>query len=90
MTYGFIVEEGKLKSILNPRKVNLVSIFTENRIEDIDGDGILEFSVYTVDPETEDSSVEGSDKMTLWYQWDGKTGAESAANPGSAGAAETL
>lgn len=76
MTYGFIVEEGKLKSILNPRKVNLVSIFTENRIEDIDGDGILEFSVYTVDPETEDSSVEGSDKMTLWYQWDGKTGAE--------------
>lgn len=75
MTYGFIVEQGKLKSILNNKKINLISIFTKNQIRDIDNDGILEFSIYTVDPETEDISAEGSDKMTIWYQWNGKDSA---------------
>lgn len=75
MTYGFTIEDGKLKNILNSNKINLISIFTENEIKDINKDGILEFSVYTVDPETEDVSVEGSDKMTIWYKWNGEDSA---------------
>ncbi len=75
LTYGFILKEGKLKSIFNENKISLISIYTNNEIKDIDNDGILEFSIYTVDPETEDSSLEGSDKMTLWYKWNGKDSA---------------
>ncbi len=75
ITYGFLVEDGKLKNILNSNKVNLVSIFTKNEIRDINDDGVLEFSVYTVDPESEDLSAEGSDKMTIWYRWNGKDSA---------------
>lgn len=76
MTYGFILEEGELKSILNSKKINLVSIFARNQIRDINDDGILEFGIYTVDPETEDVSSEGSDKMTIWYKWNGKDSGE--------------
>lgn len=75
MTYGFIVEDDKLKNILNSNKINLVSIFTKNEIRDINDDGVLEFSIYTVDPESEDLSPEGSDKMTIWYRWNGKDSA---------------
>lgn len=74
-TYGYILKDGKLKSILNESKVSLLSIYTSNEIKDIDNDGVLEFSIYTVDPETEDSSSAGSDKMTLWYKWNGKDSA---------------
>lgn len=76
VTYGFILENGKLKSILNDKKMSLISIYTENQIKDIDEDGVLEFSIYTVDPETEDISTTGSDKMTLWYKWNGKDSGE--------------
>ncbi len=76
VTYGFILKDGKLKSILNDRKMNLVSIYTENQIKDINNDGILDFSIYTIDPETEDISVEGSDKMTIWYQWNRRDSGE--------------
>lgn len=75
VTYGFILENGKLKNILNDKKVSLISIFAENEIKDINNDGILNFSIVTIDPETEDISIDGSDKMTLWYKWDGKDSA---------------
>lgn len=71
LTYGFILENGKLKSILDHKKTSLISIYTENEIRDINNDGILEFSIITIDPETEDTSVENADKMTLWYKWNG-------------------
>lgn len=70
VTYGYILENGKLKSILNEKKISLISIYTDNEIKDIDNDGILEFSIYTIDPETQDQSSTGSDKITLWYKWD--------------------
>lgn len=72
LIYGFILENGKLKSILNDKVTSLISVYATNEIKDIDNDGILEFSIYAVDPETEDTSFAGSDKMTLWYKWDGK------------------
>ena len=71
ITYGYILQDGKLKNILNDNKISLISIYTSNEIKDIDNDGILEFSIYTIDPETEDQSSIGSDKITLWYKWDG-------------------
>lgn len=75
LTYGFILEAGKLKSILNDKKTPLISIYTENEIRDKNNDGILNFSVVTIDPETEDTAIETSDKMTLWYKWNGKDSA---------------
>lgn len=76
VTYGFILEDGKLKSILNDTKVSLMSLFPENEIMDIDGDGILEFSIYTVNPETgKNSSNDEDDMMTIWYKWNGFDGA---------------
>lgn len=71
MTYGFILRDGKLQSILNDRKLNLISVDTINKIEDIDGDGILEFSIYTVDPESTEKDIHHKDKLLLWYKWDG-------------------
>lgn len=76
VTYGYILEDGKLKSILNPKKISLISVATENQIMDIDNDGILEFSIYTIDPETSETDTETADKMTLWYKWDGKDSGE--------------
>ncbi len=75
ITYGFILEDGKLKSILNDKKLDLLSVYTSNEIKDLDDDGILEFSVFTIDPETVEQSSVGSDKITLWYNWDGIDGA---------------
>lgn len=74
ITYGFILENGKLKSILNDKKLNLMSVYTSNEIKDIDDDGILEFSIFAIDPETIEQSAVGSDKISLWYKWDGKDG----------------
>lgn len=74
ITYGFILEDGNLKSILNENRVSLISLESENDIRDIDNDGILEFSIYTVDPEADRNSDNGHDKMTIWYKWDGKDG----------------
>lgn len=76
VTYGYILEDGKLKSVLNPKKVNLISIDTDNEIKDITKDGILEFSVHLIDPESPDKDPETADKIKLWYRWDGKDGAE--------------
>ncbi len=72
ITYGFILEDNKLKSIFNENKISLISTFAKNEIKDIDNDGILEFSIYTIDPETENTNIEDAPKMTLWYKWDGK------------------
>lgn len=72
MTYGYILQDGKLKSILNEKKISLISVYSSNEIRDIDDDGVLEFSIYTIDPETEEQSSVGSDKLILWYKWDGK------------------
>lgn len=76
LTYGFILENGKLKSILNHDKFPLISIYTDNEIKDINDDGILNFSISTIDPETEGSNISDSDKMTLWYKWDEKDSGE--------------
>lgn len=72
ITYGFVLEEGSLVSILDDKKINLLSVYTSNEIKDIDNDGILEFSIYTLDPETSDLSSVDSDKIRLWYKWDEK------------------
>lgn len=74
ITYGYILKNNKLKSILNDKKLNLLSVYTSNAIKDQDEDGILEFSIYTIDPETVEQSAVGSDKITLWYKWDGIDG----------------
>lgn len=76
VTYGFILEEGKFKNILNNNKLSLISVYPNNEIKDIDGDGILNFSIFAVDPETEEVSMVDSDKMTLWYKWDGRDSAD--------------
>lgn len=70
LTYGFIIEDSKLKNILNHNKVNLLSIYAKNEIKDFDNDGILEFSVYTIDPEDNNKSIDEADKIHLWYKWD--------------------
>ena len=71
ITYGYILENGKLKSILNDKKIGLLSTYAMNEIKDMDNDEILEFSIYTNDPESKDQSSAGSDKIVLWYKWDG-------------------
>ncbi|MDR7869311.1 MAG: hypothetical protein RIN55_00530 [Tissierellaceae bacterium] len=76
ITYGFIFSKGNLVSILNENKVNLVSIDTKNEIKDIDKDNILEFSIYTIDPESTDQSIKNSDKIMYWYKWNGSDGVE--------------
>lgn len=76
ITYGFVLEDGKLRSILNDNKVSLISIFPENEIKDIDDDGILEFSIYTVNPETGHSSEDEDDMISIWYKWNGADGAD--------------
>lgn len=75
VTYGYILKDGKLKNVLNPKRVNLISIDSIEAIEDIDQDGILEFGILTVDPETEETNVEDASKILLWYKWDGIDGA---------------
>lgn len=72
LTYGFILEDGKFKSILNDKKIPLISVYAENEIKDINNDGILNFSIITIDPETEEITIDESDKITLWYKWNGK------------------
>ena len=76
ITYGFILDEGILVSILNEKKVNLVSINNDNMIKDIDGDGILEFSIITKNPESVEEANNNPDKIIYWYRWDGSDGAE--------------
>ena len=75
ITYGFTMLDGKLVPVLNPKKINLFSVSTSNGIEDIDQDGILEFSVYTIDPETSEKNTKDADKILLWYKWDEKDAA---------------
>lgn len=76
VTYGYIVENEKLRSILNPTRVNLISVNAMETIEDIDGDGILEFGILTIDPETEETTALDANKVLLWYKWDGIDGAK--------------
>ncbi|MDY0235006.1 MAG: hypothetical protein RBR71_03215 [Gudongella sp.] len=75
VTYGYILQNGQLKNILNPKRVNLVSFDAMEAIDDIDGDGILEFGIWTVDPETKETNIEDANKILLWYKWDGIDGA---------------
>ena len=74
VTYGYILDNGKLKSILSDKKLSLISSETKNEIKDIDNDGILEFSIYAIDPETENKNTDSTGKIVLWYKWDGKDG----------------
>jgi hypothetical protein len=75
VTYGYILENNKLRSILNPKKVNLVSVTANNSIEDVNGDGVLDFSIYTIDPETTLNDSQTAARILLWYNWDEKDGA---------------
>ena len=75
ITYGFILDEGSLVSVLNGSKINLVSINTDNEIMDINNDGILEFSIVTINPEANDQSTKDVGKIKYWYQWNGSDGA---------------
>ncbi len=72
--YLFTIENDKLISRINPKKARLLSVYLSAQIKDIDEDGILEFSVYDIDPESSDSSSAGSEKINIWYKWDGKDG----------------
>lgn len=74
-TYLFALEDGKLVSRLSGKKISTLSIYTSAEIKDIDNDGITEFSIYTDDPASGDTSSAGSDKMSLWYKWNGKDSA---------------
>jgi hypothetical protein len=76
VTYGYILEKGSLKSVLNPKKVNLFSVTTSNAVEDIDGDGILEFSILSIDPETSAGEPSEADTIELWYKWNGRDSAD--------------
>lgn len=75
VTYGFILQDKRLISILNEKKTNLLSIYTDNEIEDIDKDGVLDFSIYIADPEVAQEDLTDSEKIKLWYKWDGKDSA---------------
>lgn len=72
--YLFTMDNDKLNSRINPKKARLLSVYSSAQIKDIDKDGILEFSVYDIDPESSDSSCAGSDKINIWYKWNGKDG----------------
>ncbi|NLY44804.1 MAG: hypothetical protein GX053_02265 [Tissierella sp.] len=76
VTYGFILDDGNLVNVLNSNIINLVSINTENEIKDIDKDGVLEFSIITIDPESTDDSMKNSHKIKYWYRWNGSDGAD--------------
>ncbi|WP_409227648.1 hypothetical protein [Gudongella sp. SC589] len=76
VTYGYVLEDGALKSVLNPKKVNLFSVTTSNSIEDIDGDGILEFSIHSIDPETSADNPSEAATIELWYRWNGRDSAQ--------------
>lgn len=76
LTYGFILRDGKLTSIINDKKLNLISIEPINEIKDIDKDGVLEFSIYTIDPESNEKEIKDKDKLLLWYKWDEKDSAD--------------
>ncbi len=74
VTYAYVVENNKLKSILNPLRINLISYNTLDTIEDIDGDGVVDFGILTIDPETEETNPLDAEKIILWYKWDGIDG----------------
>lgn len=76
VTYGFILDEGSLVNVLNSNKINLVSISTDNEIMDIDKDGVLEFSIIAMDPESTDKSAKNPGKIKYWYRWNGSDGAD--------------
>lgn len=70
ITYGFILKDDKLVSILNDKKLNLVSPYPNNEIKDIDNDGILNFSIEIIDPETDNPYSKNQNRIKLWYRWD--------------------
>ncbi|MCR3957114.1 MAG: hypothetical protein NUK57_12560 [Gudongella sp.] len=76
VTYGYILEDNRLRSVLNPKKINLFSVTTSNIIDDIDGDGILEFSIHSIDPETSAGGPSEADTIELWYKWNGRDSAD--------------
>lgn len=76
VTYGYILDNKRLKSILNPKKVNLFSVSTSNSVLDIDNDGILEYSLYSIDPESNISEPSEENIIQLWYKWNGNDGAD--------------
>lgn len=72
--YLFTLENDKLVNRISSKKANLLSVYPNGEIKDIDKDGILEFSIQEIDPESADSSSVNSEKINIWYKWDGKDG----------------
>ena len=72
--YLFTLENDKLVNRISSKKANLLSVYPDGEIKDIDKDGILEFSIQEIDPESADSSSVNSEKINIWYKWDGKDG----------------
>lgn len=72
--YLFTMEDDKLNSKISRKKARLLSVYSNSQIKDIDKDGILEFCIYDIDPESSSSSCADSDKINIWYKWDGKDG----------------
>lgn len=70
ITYGFILEEGRLINIFDEKKINLVSSLPENPIHDVDKNGILNFSIVLDNPEV----ARDEEKILIWYEWDGVNG----------------
>lgn len=70
ITYGFTLEDNKLVNIFDEKKINLVSSVPENPIDDIDKNGILNFSIVMDNPELNKSD----EKILIWYEWDGERG----------------
>ncbi len=71
--YVYIIDDGKLVTAINPKKVNLFSINGSPEIKDVDGDGILNFNICTYDPELDKKE---DSKIVIWYKWDGKDSAK--------------
>ncbi|MBC7086957.1 MAG: hypothetical protein H5T96_00545 [Tissierellales bacterium] len=67
--YVYSIEDGKIVEAINPKKVNLFSIDINNEIRDIDGDGILNFNIYTFDPE---ANSDQNSKISIWYKCEEK------------------
>ena len=74
MFYLFLLKDGKLEPAIDDSNARLLSAYASGDIADIDNDGIIEFSIYTEDPDGEGTCMADSDKISYWYKWNGRDG----------------
>lgn len=74
MFYLFLLQDGKLEPAIDDSNARLLSAYASGDIADIDNDGIIEFSIYTEDPDCEGTCLADSDKISYWYKWNGRDG----------------